>query len=209
LGAELRIAGDIEQMANAALGIDPRSGNFSLALLGSWYMEQALDFSDPFGKAWRSIKAIGNDFVVGFRAMYNDDHQTAGGTLIPAIVNTALLVDAADTALSSPIPTVIKAPRAPIVIDVAEQALPNPIRQAAALDEWNRYLGPDQTNIHPRTGIPDPNRIVSADGTRSIRFGEHEMNSPRLHYHLEGWGYDPDPDLPVLMITNDVRNVNR
>ena len=100
-------------------------------------------------------------------------------------------------------------PKSPLIIEVAEQVLPNPIRGGVALDEWNKYLGADQTNTHPRTGVPDPNRVVSGDGTRSVRFGDHEMKSPRLHYHLEGWTFDPDPDLPTLTITNDVRNVNK
>jgi hypothetical protein len=33
---------------------------------------------------------------------------------------------------------------------------------------------------------------VSSDGTRAIRFGEHEMNSSpaKFHYHEESWQYD-------------------
>jgi hypothetical protein len=56
-------------------------------------------------------------------------------------------------------------------------------------NRWDEFLGKDQTNIDPRTGLPDPDRIWSADGTRSIRFGEHEMNSSpsKLHYHEEAW----------------------
>ncbi|MGN7200355.1 SpvB/TcaC N-terminal domain-containing protein [Arthrobacter sp. SAFR-044] len=99
--------------------------------------------------------------------------------------------------------------KSPLVIDVSEQTLPEPIRRAKALDEWNEYLGPNQTNVHPRTGLPDADRLVSSDGLRSIRFGQHEMNSSRLHYHMEEWFPDPDPELPTLMITNDVRNVNK
>lgn len=35
-------------------------------------------------------------------------------------------------------------------------------------------------------------RIVSADGTRSIRFGNHEMGSSpnKFHYHEETWAFD-------------------
>jgi RHS repeat-associated protein len=58
--------------------------------------------------------------------------------------------------------------------------------------DWNSFLGENQTNINPATGKIDPNRIFSADGSRGIRFGNHEMNSPgRLqHYHRETWTYD-------------------
>ncbi|MFF2391395.1 hypothetical protein [Nocardia sp. NPDC058114] len=51
----------------------------------------------------------------------------------------------------------------------------------------------EHTNLHPRTGLPDPNRIVSEDGTRSIRLGNHEMSSgpTKFHYHEETWTYNP------------------
>jgi hypothetical protein len=41
--------------------------------------------------------------------------------------------------------------------------------------------------------MPDPDRIVSADGKRSIRYGNHEMNSkPTKHsYHEEIWTLEP------------------
>lgn len=63
------------------------------------------------------------------------------------------------------------------------------IRQKDVLNDWNNFLGPDQTNIDPRDGLSDPDRIWSADGKRSIRFGNHEMNSSptKLHYHRETW----------------------
>ncbi|MEM6406532.1 MAG: RHS repeat-associated core domain-containing protein, partial [Pseudomonadota bacterium] len=65
------------------------------------------------------------------------------------------------------------------------------VKQKDAVDKWDEFLGPDQTNIDPRDGLPDPDRIWSTDGKRSIRFGEHEMNSKpnKLHYHQETW-YD-------------------
>ena len=60
------------------------------------------------------------------------------------------------------------------------------------LKRWDEFLGPDQTNIDPRDGRPDPDRIWSADGKRSIRFGSHEMDSkPNLmHYHEKTWHDD-------------------
>lgn len=56
-------------------------------------------------------------------------------------------------------------------------------------DEWDRFLGPGQTNIDPRDGLPDPDRIRSADGSRSVRFGSHEVSgSPnKWHFHYETW----------------------
>ena len=58
-----------------------------------------------------------------------------------------------------------------------------------ATDDWDEFLGPAQTNIDPRDGMPDPDRIWSEDGTRSIRFGDHEMNGTpnNTHYHRETW----------------------
>ena len=75
-----------------------------------------------------------------------------------------------------------------------ETYAPSPVKPQNAVDRWDDFLGEGpHSNIHPRTGQPDPNRIVSADGTRSIRYGNHEMNSSptRHHYHEETWSYDP------------------
>jgi hypothetical protein len=63
-----------------------------------------------------------------------------------------------------------------------------PVKVKDAVDKWNEFLGSgEHTNIHPRTGLKDPDRIFSVDGTRSIRFGLHEMNSKpsKFHYHEE------------------------
>ena len=69
-----------------------------------------------------------------------------------------------------------------------------PVKVTEAVDKWEDFLGPGEyTDIHPRTGLKDPDRIFSADGKRSIRFGSHEMNSKpsKFHYHEEVWTYDP------------------
>ena len=69
-----------------------------------------------------------------------------------------------------------------------------PVKVTEAVDKWEDFLGPGEyTDIHPRTGLKDPDRIFSADGKRSIRFGPHEMNSKpsKFHYHEEVWTYDP------------------
>jgi hypothetical protein len=63
------------------------------------------------------------------------------------------------------------------------------VRAKDATKRWDEFLGKEQTNIDPRDGLVDPDRIWSADGTRSIRFGNHEMNSSpnKFHYHEETW----------------------
>lgn len=63
------------------------------------------------------------------------------------------------------------------------------MRPKDVLDDWDDFLGPNQTGIDPRTGGVDVDRIWSSDGERSIRFGNHEMGGRKLHYHKESW-YD-------------------
>ncbi len=66
------------------------------------------------------------------------------------------------------------------------------VRPQNAVDDWDEFLGSNQTNINPFTGEKSVDRIWSEDGKRSIRFGEHEMNSMgtrNFHYHKETW-YD-------------------
>ena len=77
-----------------------------------------------------------------------------------------------------------------------------PVKPQNATDKWDDFLGPGpHGNQHPRTGEIDPNRIVSADGKRSIRYGPHEMGSKptKHHYHEETWTYD---------LATDVMNVD-
>lgn len=65
-----------------------------------------------------------------------------------------------------------------------------PVKPEEASRKWDEFLGPGpHTNIHPRTGKPDRDRIVSGDAKRSIRYGPHEMNSKssKHHYHEETW----------------------
>jgi RHS repeat-associated protein len=87
------------------------------------------------------------------------------------------------------------------VVKLPETTAPKPVKPEAAVDEWNNFRGPGpHTNVHPRTGAPDPNRIVSADGTRSIRYGNHEMGSKptKHHYHEETWSYDEVSDTMTI-----------
>ncbi|SDO88891.1 RHS repeat-associated core domain-containing protein [Pseudomonas reinekei] len=65
-----------------------------------------------------------------------------------------------------------------------------PVKPQEATSKWEEFLGEGPyTNKHPRTSTPDPDRLVSADGTRSIRYGAHEMggNPSKHHYHEERW----------------------
>jgi hypothetical protein len=87
------------------------------------------------------------------------------------------------------------------VINTPETIAPRPVRPENATAEWDRFLGPGPTsNTHPRTGLADPDRLVSAEGTRSIRYGSHEMNGnpTRQHYHEETWTYDPVTDIMTV-----------
>ena len=75
---------------------------------------------------------------------------------------------------------------------------PNQVKMSDVTNYWDDYLGSNQTNIYPRTGLVDNDRIFSADGTKSIRFGNHEMDSmgtTKFHFHLEEWKYDPVNDV--------------
>ena len=59
--------------------------------------------------------------------------------------------------------------------------------------QWKVFLGPGPYGkIHPRTGVEEPDRLVSSDGTRTIRYGNHERTSKpnKHHYHEETWTYD-------------------
>ncbi len=74
-----------------------------------------------------------------------------------------------------------------------EVKLPNQIKAEQAIDAWDNYLGPNQTSFNKYTGQFEADRIFSADGKKSIRFGNHEMNSigtRKAHFHYEEWVYD-------------------
>ncbi|MFD0317807.1 putative T7SS-secreted protein [Streptomyces flavalbus] len=78
------------------------------------------------------------------------------------------------------------------VVQTPEVVAPKPLKPHQVMDEWERFLGEGPyTNTHPRTGLPDPDRLVSADGQRSIRMGPHEMNSKptKFHFHMETWTF--------------------
>ncbi|GII54062.1 hypothetical protein Pth03_24510 [Planotetraspora thailandica] len=79
------------------------------------------------------------------------------------------------------------------VVNLPEVKAPKPLKPSQADAAWRDFLGEGPyTNTHPRTGLPDPDRLVSADGRRSIRIGKHEMDSTpnRFHYHMETWDWN-------------------
>ena len=83
-----------------------------------------------------------------------------------------------------------------------------PVKESEALSKWNDFLGEGPyTDTHPRTGLADPNRIVSRDGTRSIRFEEYEVSGriTKWHYHEEMWTYDPDAN--VMNVKNTLNRL--
>ncbi len=75
---------------------------------------------------------------------------------------------------------------------------------------WISFLGPGPySNKHPRTGVPAGGRLVSADGKRSIRYGDHEQNPakskpPDHHYHEETWTWD---GVSAVTVDNKVQKV--
>ena len=84
-------------------------------------------------------------------------------------------------------------PSQPKVVNNPEVKAPYQVKSSQVTDVWDDFLGSNQTNINPRTGLVDNNRIFSLDGTRSIRFGNHEMSSmgtTKFHFHQEEWVYD-------------------
>jgi hypothetical protein len=74
-----------------------------------------------------------------------------------------------------------------------EVKLSSQISIESAVDAWNDFLGPNQNSYNYFTGSNQADRIFSADGFRSIRFGNHEiksMGTPKAHFHYEIWSYD-------------------
>jgi RHS repeat-associated protein len=92
-----------------------------------------------------------------------------------------------------------KSPSAATKVDAPPEVFaPKPVKPQDAVGRWEDFLGPGpHSNRHPRLGTPDPDRLVSVDGKRSIRYGSHEMDSKpsKHHYHEETWTYDPVNDV--------------
>ena len=80
------------------------------------------------------------------------------------------------------------------IVKMPETKMSTQINSSEATSAWDNYLGSNQTNYNPYSGTYDSNRIFSADGSKSIRFGNHEMNSlgtSKAHFHYETWIYNP------------------
>ncbi len=80
-----------------------------------------------------------------------------------------------------------------IVKNGGEVKLPTQIKYSEATDLWDEFLGKNQTDYNIFTGKTELNRIFSTDGMRSIRFGNHEINSigtNKAHFHYEYWEYE-------------------
>lgn len=85
-------------------------------------------------------------------------------------------------------------------VEGSETLAPKPLKPEQVVDAWKAFLGPGPySNSHPRTGVDDPFRLVSADGTRSIRYGNHERNGSdtKHHFHEETWTWDNGQTLTV------------
>ena len=94
------------------------------------------------------------------------------------------------------------------VVTTPEVSATTPIKSADVTKAWDTYLGKNTTSINPRTGVSDLNRIFSADGTKSIRFGNHEMRSlgtPKGHFHYETWTYNAIDD--TMTVTNVLQRI--
>jgi hypothetical protein len=94
------------------------------------------------------------------------------------------------------------------VVVLPETKMPNAIKSTEVIKSWDEWLGSNTTNVNPRTGLVDPDRIFSVDGTRSIRFGNHEMNSlgtPKGHFHYEKWIYNPVTD--TVTVSNSLQRI--
>ena len=99
-------------------------------------------------------------------------------------------------------------PNANTKIVTVETKAPNAMKASDVTQAWDDFLGPTQTNINPVTGQVSADRIFSADGTRSIRFSSHEMNSlgtPKGHFHFENWVYDSATD--TMTINNILQRI--
>ena len=126
---------------------------------------------------------------------------TGGGAAVRAltkaddIIDTAKAIDKVDDAVDVARAADNLGNAGQVVVKSGgEVKLPKQITANNAVDKWDEFLGANQTNINKFTGEVDSNRIFSADGTKSIRFGNHEMNSlgtPKAHFHYETWKFNP------------------
>ncbi|GAA0756069.1 hypothetical protein [Clostridium sartagoforme] len=135
---------------------------------------------------------------------------TGGGAAVRAatkvddVVDTVKAVDKGSSVVKG-------ANKAPKMNYLDEVKAPNPVRTKNVTSEWDNFLGKGpHSNINPYTNNVDSNRIFSADGARSIRFGNHEMGSygtNKFHYHEEIWGFNPSDN--IVDVSNLLRRIAR
>lgn len=91
---------------------------------------------------------------------------------------------------------------------IVDEALGTNVALGQVVPRWQAFLQVGAySHKHPRTGVVDDTRLVSADGQRSIRYGDHEKTSPANlhHFHEETWTHNGGPN--TLAIANRVRRV--
>jgi len=88
-------------------------------------------------------------------------------------------------------------------VDEPETVSPNSVRLRDVEANWTGFLGAGPyNNRNPRTGVADTTRLVSQDGTKSIRYGNHERSADDYHhFHQESWELD--------VATNEVHIKNK
>jgi hypothetical protein len=80
--------------------------------------------------------------------------------------------------------------------------------KGSVVARWKAFLGAGPyTQKHPRDGSVAVGRLVSADGKRSIRYGDHEKTSSTTlhHFHEETWTYNIGGN--TVDVANQVRRV--
>lgn len=81
--------------------------------------------------------------------------------------------------------------------------------EATIVAAWTAFLGAGPySHKHPRTGVVDATRLVSADGQRSIRYGNHERgsNAANHHFHQETWVYNSGAN--TVTVNNTMRRAS-
>jgi hypothetical protein len=81
--------------------------------------------------------------------------------------------------------------------------------EATVVAAWTTFLGAGPySHKHPRTGAVDATRLVSADGQRSIRYGNHERTSSAAnhHFHQETWVHDAGAN--TVTVNNTMRRAS-
>ena len=116
-------------------------------------------------------------------------------TGVGELVRTIRIVDAVDDVVDAARAADNLSEAGEVIVKYGDEVkLPYQIKASDAVDAWDDFLGPTQTSYNRSTGNNEIDRIFSADGSRSIRFGGHEMKSigtTKAHFHYENWLFDP------------------